>query len=88
MKKLIFTAICAMAFANGFASKDVKEVTEDQIAFFGSVAECTELAKKATGVTEQERMENALLIYETCRSSTLLDEIVIDVPKKKSLSQN
>ena len=84
MKKLFFTAICAMAFANGFASNDVKEVIEDQIAFFGTHEQCKSIMDGKTQGTKE--FDEALQNYHECRNSTFLDEVVIETPKKKELS--
>lgn len=86
MKKLLFTAICAMAFANGFASNDVKEVIEEQIAFFGTHEQCKGILDGIDLNSDSEESRKALEGYHQCRNSTVLDEVVIEAPKKKELS--
>lgn len=86
MKKLFFTAICAMAFSNGFASKDVKEVIEEQVAFLGDPDFCFE-GVFGPGNTVSNDFKELLDLYVTCLEGDTLDEIVIDVPKKPVISQ-
>ena len=86
MKKLIFTAICAMAFANGFASNDVKEVIEEQIAFFGTHEQCKSILDGVDVSDDSASTKEAMDNYMLCRNSTVLDEVVIEAPKKKELS--
>ena len=86
MKKLLFTAICAMAFSNGFASNNVKEVIEEQVAFFGTHEQCKAILDGVDLNTDTEASRKALENYHQCRNSTVLDEVVIEAPKKKELS--
>ena len=91
MKKLLFTAICVMAFSNGFASNDVKEVIEEQVAFFGDPDECAELifTHGNFDLSIKKDFLDAMKAYGECLNSTILDEVVIEVegPKKNVISK-
>ena len=68
MKKLLFTAICAMAFTNGFAEDNN---TKDET--------CGALAVNYAGGNNFIELINSMKeIYDACMESTPLDEMIID----------